>query len=366
MFQRATQWLKRHVRRRRFEAIQIEVTTRCILQCVMCPRMALPDQWPEMDLSWETFLRIAPALKWTRHVHLQGWGEPLLHSRLFDMIRLAKAAGCRVGLTTNGMRLSPEVATRLMELDLDLIAVSIAGATRETHESIRVGSDFPLILENVDQLLSLRVARRAKRPKVELSYLMLKANMKELPKAVELAGGLGVDELYAINLDYVVTPRQDELRAFDCPSLREAFDRLVKEAREAARLRGLAFRAYPLETEEVAVCEANPARILFIAADGWVSPCTYVGLTGRGDVPRYFGGQPVTVPGVRFGNVGEQNLMDIWSSPAYRAFRQQFATRRLDVEARALSLVSGGGVGSDWALPPPPEACRTCYKLYGV
>jgi MoaA/NifB/PqqE/SkfB family radical SAM enzyme len=332
----------------------------------MCPRVALADKWPELDLPWEAFQRIATAFPWSRHVHLQGWGEPLLHPRLFDMIRVAKAAGCRVGLTTNGMRLSAEVARQLLDLDLDLIAVSIAGATRETHESIRVGSHLPLILENVDQLLSLRAARRAKMPKLELSYLRLTANMDELPKAVELAACLGADELYAINLDYVATPRQDDLRAFDCPALREHFDRLLTEAREAARRRDLAFRAYPLVSDEVAVCEANPARILFIAADGWVSPCSYMGLAGRSDVPRRFRGEPITVPRLRFGNVLDQGLMDIWKSPAYRAFRKQFAARRLGVASRAFRALTGGGECPEREMPPAPEACRTCYKLYGL
>ncbi len=319
-----------------------------------------------MDLPWEAFQCIARAFAQTQHVHLQGWGEPLLHPRLFDMIAVAKSAGCRVGLTTNGMLLSPENGDRLLNLDLDLIAISIAGAVRETHERIRVGSEFPVILANVRQLLALRAQRGAKRPKVEFSYLMMKTNMAELPKAVELAASLSVDELYAINLDYVVAPEHDNLKTFDCPSVRDEFLRIMAEAREGARRVGLPFRPYPLEREEVAVCEANPTAILFISADGWVSPCTYLGLSGRTDIPRHFEGKPVTVPRVRFGSVLHRDLMDIWNSPAYLAFRQQFARRRLAVGSRALVRMTGKEGDPMGKLPPPPEACLTCYKIYGL
>jgi MoaA/NifB/PqqE/SkfB family radical SAM enzyme len=349
-----------------FEAIQIEVTTRCLNRCVMCPRTALADEWPEMDLSWEVFQRIARAFDRAQHVHLQGWGEPLLHPRLLDMISVAKGAGCRVGLTTNGTRLDPELSKCLLELDLDLIAVSIAGATRETHERIRVGSDFPVILENVRQLLALRARQGARRPKVEFSYLMTKTNMEELPKAVELAASLGVEELYAINLDYVVAGEHEVLKAFDCQASREAFLRMIDEGRAIARRAGLIFRPYPLDPEEVAICEGNPLKILFVACDGWVSPCTYLGLSGRTDIPRQFEGKAIAVPRVRFGNVLEQDLTEIWDSPAYQAFRQQFARRRLAMGARALGALTRKGEETEARMPPPPDPCLTCYKLYGV
>ena len=366
MFERAANWIRRRTQGRPFEALQIEVTTRCVTRCVMCPRVALAGEWPEMDLSWGAFQRIAAVFDRIQHVHLQGWGEPLLHSRLFDMIAVAKSAGCRVGLTTNGMRLAPEVSKGLLDLDLDLIAVSIAGATRPTHEAIRIGSELPVILENVRRLLALRDRRGVKRPKVEFSYLMTKTNMAELPAAVDLVASLGADELYAINLDYVVAPEHDVLKAFGCPALRDEFGRIVEEASKRARRVGLAFRPYPLEEEEVAVCEADPMKILFISCDGWVSPCTYMGLAGRTDIPRRFDGESLTVPRLRFGNVLDQDLAEIWNSPAYQAFRRQFARRLLGVAARAMGTVTGNGDGAGSKMPPAPAPCLTCYKLFGL
>ncbi len=365
MFQRLRHWFGKGRHGRPFEALQVEVTSRCCLRCEMCPRSARADRWPEIDLPWQAFARIARAFPRVRHVHLQGWGEPLLHPRLFDMIALAKAAGCRVGLTSNGMGLDAATARRLLELDLDLLSVSIAGATRETHERIRVGSSLSVILENLNHLLALRRGWPGPRPKVELSYLMTRSNMAELPQAVALAASLGVDELYATNLDYLVIPAHDRLRVFGCPPLREGFARLRDEARERARRMGLAFRPYPLDLDEVAMCEAHPATILFVSCEGWVAPCTYLALPGQDAIPRWFEGTGVLVPAVRFGNIEEQDLMEIWDGPAYREFRERFAARRLALATRALAVVSGGGsAGAE--IPPPPEPCRTCYKLYGV
>jgi MoaA/NifB/PqqE/SkfB family radical SAM enzyme len=40
--------------------------------------------------SGQAFEQIARVFPRVRHVHLQGWGEPLLHPRLFEMVALAK------------------------------------------------------------------------------------------------------------------------------------------------------------------------------------------------------------------------------------------------------------------------------------
>ena len=365
MLKRITNWFSKQTRGRFLEALQVEVTSRCCLRCEMCPRSSLAHQWPEIDLSWEAFQRIAPAFEYVRHVHLQGWGEPLLHPRLFDMIAAAKVAGCRVGLTTNGMGLDRETAEKLVEANLNLLSISIAGATRETHEGLRVGSSFSSIVENVREIVSRRAEHPANGLKIELSYLMTKANIAELPQAVELARSLHVDELYAINLDYVVTPAHDEMRVFGYPQLRDGFARTVEGARERAHQLGLAFRAYPLDLEEVAVCEAQPMKILVVSCEGWVAPCTYMALPGLTEIPRCFQGRPVTVPAARFGNVLEQELLDIWENPAYRAFRKRFADRRLALAARSVAAVSGTA-STEWKMPSPPEPCRMCYKLYGV
>jgi MoaA/NifB/PqqE/SkfB family radical SAM enzyme len=369
MLQQVASWLKSRVRGRDFEAFQIEVTSRCALRCAMCPRAALAERWPEKDLAWPVFERIARAFPRVEHVHLQGWGEPLLHPRLFDMIEVAKAAGCRVGFTTNGMHLTPEVGRRLLASGLDLLAVSIAGAIKATHERVRLGSSFPSILENVRGFLALRAEQGLRRPKVEFMYLMLKTNIQELPEAVDLSASLGVDELVATNLEQVVTPVHDELKIFEDPARREVYGNLLEEATARARRAKVAFRAYPLDLGEVAVCEAKPHRILYLSHDGWVSPCNYVTLPGQREFARYFGGRPVLLSALRFGNILEQDLEAIWNQADYRAFRQRFAQRRLGAISGVLSgtaQAGGEGEGAGGLRPPAPEPCQTCYKLYGM
>lgn len=349
-----------------FDAIQIEVTSRCNIRCVMCPVTVLADRWHAQNLDWELYLRIARAFKHIEYVHLQGWGEPLLHRRLFDMIRVAKEAGCRVGFTTNGTLLGPAASQRLLDLDLDLLAVSIAGATPQTHRAIRVGSDLTQILDNLRCFLDLRAQRRVSHPKVEIFFLMTKTNMAELPAVVDLTASMGADELVATNLDYVPTEDQDGLKAFACESQSKAFASAVEEAHNKAKVAGIVFRAYPLEAEEVAICDANPLRILFVSCDGKVSPCTYLGLSGQTEIPRVFEGRNLSVPRAAFGDIREQELEEIWEGPEYRAFRQRFVARRDAAVARGFAVIAGFTPASRRTFPPAPDACHGCPKLFGA
>ena len=361
--ERLVSWLRRSEPERPFEAFQIEVTSRCNLKCVMCPVTVLADHWPARDMAWETFERAAAAFARAKWVYLQGWGEPLLHRRIFDMIGRAKQAGCRVGFTTNGTRLTRATGARLLDAGLDLLAVSIAGASAASHEAIRVGSDFAKLLENLRGFLRLRDGHGGARPKVEIFYLMTRTNLAELPRAVELAAELGADELVATNLDYVMTPGLDALRAYGEGPPAHALGAALDEARAAARRTGIAFRPYPLAFREMAVCDLNPLKILFISADGAVSPCVYTSLTGQTSIPRVFGGHAVEVPVVQFGNLNERSLAQVWESAAYREFRALFAGRVLGASRMVLGALGGAAAQEE---VPAPEACRTCPKLYGV
>ena len=93
-----------------------------------------------------------------------------------------------------------------------------------------------------------------------------------------------------------------------------------------------------------------------------MAPCVYTSLAGPAEIPRVFEGRAVETPVVRFGNVNERPLMEIWESAAYREFRGQFVRR---VAGAGLAML-GAAAGAAQAELPAPESCRTCPKLYGV
>jgi MoaA/NifB/PqqE/SkfB family radical SAM enzyme len=115
-----------------------EVTQARDLACVHCGASAQPDRNP-MELSTDEgkiLIDQIAALKVPVFV-LTG-GDPIKRPDLFELIGHARSAGVRVSLTPSATPLlTREVVVRLKEAGLARLAVSMGGASAETHDAFR-------------------------------------------------------------------------------------------------------------------------------------------------------------------------------------------------------------------------------------
>lgn len=356
------------------EAVQIEVCTSCNLDCMMCPLPEGGQGWSKKYMAWETFHQVKEIIPLAHHLHLQGWGEPLLHPRIMEMIELLKAGGARTGMTTNGTLLNRETANKLVELGLDTLCVSIAGAREETHNKIRRGSSLNRILGNVMTLNEIKKIKGKNTPIVTFSYILTRQNIEELPQAVAMTAAMGIKDMVVTNIDFVHNEQADREKVFACGENRERYQAVLTHAHKVAQSLKLKLRTYPLVLEKVPVCEANPHQILFITLEGEICPCTYL---SRPENPRIFNGKKLKVLRKSFGNIHEATFADIWQKPEYTAFREPFLKRLAIVRGIKLMAV---GVGADkykvlqdyerlrteMERIDLPAECQTCYKAYGI
>jgi len=68
-----------------------------------------------------------------------GFGEPLFHPDILDMVRRAKALGGEVEMISNATLLTKEISQELVKLGLNMLWVSLDGATPESYTDIRLG-----------------------------------------------------------------------------------------------------------------------------------------------------------------------------------------------------------------------------------
>jgi MoaA/NifB/PqqE/SkfB family radical SAM enzyme len=360
--------------RREFDTFQVEVSTFSSLECQVCARSVFAEKWVFENMPLETFQRIRAHFPQTRWVSFRGWGDPLENENLLDMVRLVKEAECAAALTTNGFLLTEEYSRQLLRTDPDLIVVSLELATQAIQDSLaRISSDFKRILDQVQALVKLRKESGGEKPAIKLSFPMTRLNMGELPGLVPLSAKLGVDEIIFTNLDYLPEDRWNILRTFYHESPTQAFQDSADEVRRLGRTERIAVQVYPLKTEEVPVCEADPSQKIFFSVDGSISPCQYLRIPKRGEIPRIFMNKEYAVPQIIFGNANQEYFPEVWNKESYQAFRKIFEARKRAASnvGQVLDSFSNfrSGMGPQPSPEPPPplsDVCRTCYKAYGI
>jgi pyruvate-formate lyase-activating enzyme len=113
-------------------------------------------------IPWDIFQRIADETGSHKAIlRFSGAGEPLLHPRCVDMVEYAKAAGCQVGLITNGSRMSAATAGRLLDAGTEMIEFSVDAADPATYDVVRKGLSFDQTLANIRRTVAMRDERRA-------------------------------------------------------------------------------------------------------------------------------------------------------------------------------------------------------------
>ncbi len=324
--------------------IQVEVSTRCVGRCVYCPVPRFDHRGRQRLMSMETFERLEPSFGSVDLVFLQGWGEPLLHPRFREMARRANAAGPRVGFTTAGVHLDRAARRALLDSDIDVVAVSLAGA-RASHDRWRPGSPLETIDRNLRRLRREREA--AAGPALHVAYLLLRDNARELEEAVMLASEWGAREIVVSDLALVLDASLQEqsllARPDAWPRVREA----VAAARTRAAAEGIRLHA-PVPGDEQWTCGENVLRSCFVAVTGDVSPCVMTSPT-LAQLTHWLGGHRHPIRTLTFGSIRDQPLPAIWRSAPARDFRNALRERA-------------------WAppdqRPPPPAPCRHCHKLF--
>jgi len=318
-----------------------------------------------MNMPFKVFQKISYDFGYTNLVYLSGWGEPLLNPRIYDMINIAKDCGCSVGFTTNGLLLTEKRAKSLIQAGLDILSISVAGATKETHETIRAGSSFDQTVKNITSLVRLKKNAGVVYPKVLLLFLMTKENLKELPLAVRLAADLEVDEIVATNLAYVVTPYHDQIKAFSHEREELELEKIIGEAERLAKNLDVKFRSSQLITEEALICEEDPLHNVYVSCEGFVSPCVYLNPPVKDFFPRIFCGRKHVLPRTYFGKIREEGLLEIWKKEEYQAFRRKFE-KRLTLKEMIFRFEDLERFREEMISSPLPEPCKTCYKAFSV
>lgn len=133
-----------------------QLTNGCDARCLACCEDS------GIGRAWRNELASDEALSITQQVIdfgvpyvAFGGGEPLTVPYIWDLLERLSRAGVSIKLETNGHLIGREAAARMHALGVECIQISMDGATPESHERIRPGSNFAAALAAIDHLVAL-------------------------------------------------------------------------------------------------------------------------------------------------------------------------------------------------------------------
>lgn len=366
------------------ERLSVEITTRCNLNCEICPKNSPNYNHLEKDMEFETFKKIESLFPHLKSLVLNGIGEPLMHRELERLISYSKKImppQSKIGFQTNGALLSEQRLKELLKAGLNRICISIDSLTsiKGLHEpenakkalellnrakydgtkNLEIGVEIVITRKNIEELIPL--VKETKKYGIDfliLSHLIpYSANANELiayetnnEEAVSIFNkwySILIERGYKID-DWIELTKKKALPEF-FPTKEESYQ-LFQAMYEEASKKGISLHLQNLlkrdenllsetsavlrEVENICTSSGLKAQIPRInptplrRCDFIEDKCMFIDVNGEVS-PCYFlwhnftcyiGGLKKAIKQRSFGNINEMNPLEIYNSHAYRNF----------------------------------------------
>lgn len=336
--------------------IVLEMTSACNIKCIFCGRDEA--EFNQTYLKIDVLDKLKPALEVCEEVTLFGWGEPTINPKFSEFLARLSQSDVRKYFVTNGMRLDKFIDD-IFKYKVDIIAVSLDGATAEVNDKIRVGSKFSKITENIRKIQEKKRLLGVDFPYMNFVFVAMESNIRELPKMVKLAKTLDMQEVKVVFLSAFSADMLKESLYNKQDLVREAFSEAIAEATRLNIKLKLPF----IQGEDIAGDKYHKDcfvgwRDFFLGSDDSIRPCQSTSL--------------------KLGKFSEfESFEEAWNSEAFKDFRKRVNANNCD---KAISHDNASKSDSSLQIPPPicdsahgaekgtkcsldmPLQCKLCYQ----
>ncbi len=290
-------------------SMYFETTYVCTCKCVFCERWKDGPGGRHRELSCEEIVALIDQAYdlGVRLISLSG-GEPLVKVGLLDTMKYARGRGMITVVPTNGTLITEGNVDDVLAA-FDYISVSLDSLDRSTHDEIRgVAGTYDRAMRSLSMLKS-----RAKHTTINVQSVMTSRNVDDILEINRSMSKRGIDTNFQPvhdGFENGFAVKEGPYTSFDHASLASAKCRLISEYQYSGFIQRLLLKRYyagafdflvdPQSAMRDVTCFSGSFSFM-VDPYGEVFPC-----------------DPLRTS---MGNVREQTLSQIWTSPRMKEFR---------------------------------------------
>lgn len=334
--------------------IVLQLLEECNLRCKMCYEWGLEGPYK----SKKTLAQLDPAIIKKMIVECSPGkpyydffgGEPLLYPWMGEILEMIRYYGSYADFPTNGTLLEKN-AEMLVETEPNKIWMSLDGP-EEINDRQRGKGVFKKVIRGIDKLYELRESKGKKFPKIGVSFIITPLNFRYLEEFffqhIDLSklDHISMEvQLYATEEQYgqykevlkehfgvhdapyargMVWSALDTFSQIDIPEL----SRQLNRVKDYCLTNGIEVITYPRTTDEDNLRHYFTGEFQHMAdkRNRCSLPWMYAEITARGEVSPCHAFYDLT-----FGNVNEENLLNIWNNDKYKNYRAYMKKNMLPI-----------------------------------
>ncbi|MCX5692605.1 MAG: radical SAM protein, partial [Candidatus Omnitrophica bacterium] len=303
----------------------LSIVFRCMMRCKMC-RIWKDKATDELPIeSWKRIIdELAEFMDKNKTINFAG-GEPLLKEGLIDLISYARKKGFEPAICTNGWLIDEDMAKRLVDSGIDIVAISLDSLNGKIHDYLRgVRGSHKRVMDAIGYL---NKHNKDKKIRIHVQPIISEVNLEDLMELTHWVNrheGIGDITFLAIiqppntNSDYQEWYKKREFKILWPKNI----DRVDSVMSELARLKKSdAIRGYKIGNQ---VFQFEAYKEYFRNPAGFYKrkvQCNigtqFINIHTNGDV------KLCHYSDIVIGNVAKQKIQDIWNSELANSVRDK-------------------------------------------
>ena len=177
--------------------VQIDLTNKCNNSCIGCwcnspllKEKRISGKEKEETLPYNRIIRLIDELKehGTNEIYLGGGGEPFMHLNVMKIVEYIKKKGLVCHINTNFTLVNEGIAKKLVDLEVDHIAVSLWAGDSETYVKTHPNQSkkiFYQMEKTLKLIKKLKDEKKQEKPLIKVYDVISSLNYKNVDKMAE-------------------------------------------------------------------------------------------------------------------------------------------------------------------------------------